>query len=66
MHFGLASLSTCVNFARQPPHFVPGDSVKDSFFFTTHDTDEKVEKMSLGVVNTPFHAFVSPFILQTR
>ena len=39
----------------EPPHFLPGDAVKDRWFFTTHGKEEVPEKWSLGGLETGHH-----------
>jgi hypothetical protein len=39
----------------EPPHFLPGDAVKNRWFFTTHGKEEAPEKWSLGGLETGYH-----------
>ncbi|KAI0256862.1 HORMA domain-containing protein, partial [Lactifluus subvellereus] len=39
----------------EPPHFRPGDSEADRFFFSTHGRDEVPERWSVGKLETGWH-----------
>ncbi|KAF8503402.1 HORMA domain-containing protein [Russula emetica] len=39
----------------EPPHFRPGDSETDQYFFSTHGKDEVPERWSIGKLETGWH-----------
>ncbi|KAI9458263.1 HORMA-domain-containing protein [Russula earlei] len=39
----------------EPPHFRPGDSEADRYFFSTHKKDEVPERWSIGKLETGWH-----------
>jgi hypothetical protein len=39
----------------EPPHFRPGDSEVDRYFFSTHGKDEVPERWSIGKLKTGWH-----------
>jgi meiosis-specific protein len=43
----------------EPPHFRPGDSEADRFFFSTHEKGEVPERWSIGKLGTGWHGWAS-------
>ncbi|KAH9996849.1 HORMA domain-containing protein [Russula vinacea] len=39
----------------EPPHFCPGDSEVDRYFFSTHEKDEVPDRLSIGKLETGWH-----------
>ena len=50
----------------EPPHFRPGDSENDRYFFSTHGKDEVPERWSIGKLETSWHGWVSSFLRSGR
>ena len=41
----------------EPPHFRPGDSEADQYFFSTHGKEEVPERWSIGRLKTGWHGW---------